>query len=57
MDFIDEYKQFDYGEIKNLQVYGQPTPPHYNLNLVTVPIVLFYSNNDYMLDEKVNIFS
>ncbi len=27
-----EFKQYDYGVERNYMIYGQPTPPHYDLN-------------------------
>lgn len=48
--------RFDFGTKDNLIKYGQETPPFYNLKKVTVPIVLFYSNNDWLSDvEDVSI--
>ncbi|XP_052740925.1 lipase 3-like [Bicyclus anynana] len=42
--------RFDYGETDNLAKYGAITPPEYDLNRVTVPVVLFYSTNDWLSD-------
>jgi hypothetical protein len=41
-----EFRQFDFGEEKNMELYGQPTPPQYNLSLATAPVALFHSDND-----------
>lgn len=41
---------FDYGPSENLIKYGSVTPPEYDLTKVTVPVVLFYSANDWLSD-------
>ncbi|CAG4979224.1 unnamed protein product [Colias eurytheme] len=45
------FQQFDY-ESNNPRVYGSPTPPEYDLSKVTVPITLFWSENDLLSSEK-----
>ncbi|XP_014365457.2 lipase 1 [Papilio machaon] len=45
---IDEFQNFDYGAIKNLQVYGSVQPPAFNLSLVEVPIVIIHGRNDFL---------
>lgn len=37
---------YDFGTEKNLQVYGKPEPDDYNLDLVTVPLVIYAGEND-----------
>uniref|UniRef100_T1IT67 Partial AB-hydrolase lipase domain-containing protein n=1 Tax=Strigamia maritima TaxID=126957 RepID=T1IT67_STRMM len=39
-------KQFDYGSVKNLEKYHTSSPPEYNLNQLTTPIVIFHAPND-----------
>ncbi|CAF4850998.1 unnamed protein product [Pieris macdunnoughi] len=39
--------RFDFGD-KNILKYGDILPPNYDLSNVVVPIVLFYSNNDWL---------
>lgn len=29
-------------------IYNSPEPPRYNLSKITIPIVLFYGNNDWL---------
>ncbi|KAJ9595062.1 hypothetical protein L9F63_013627, partial [Diploptera punctata] len=45
--FSGKFRQFDYG-IKNFIKYKQFTPPDYNLRLVTAPVVIMYSVNDWL---------
>jgi len=47
-----EFGQFDFGEKKNMEKYGQATPPNYNLSLVTSPVALYYGENDKLISEK-----
>ncbi|XP_069696403.1 lipase 1-like isoform X2 [Periplaneta americana] len=41
-----EFQQFDFGEEKNMEVYGQTVPPVYDIRKVTTPVALYYSDND-----------
>ncbi|XP_055901808.1 lipase 3-like [Eupeodes corollae] len=43
-----EFRQFDYGKVRNKLVYGKTKPPKYPLENVDVPIYMYYSDNDYM---------
>lgn len=43
------FRQFDYREQKNIEVYGTPIPPSYLLNNVTAPVFIFYSDNDWLV--------
>lgn len=47
-DFI----KYDYGKARNVQLYGSDKPPSYNLSAVTVPVVILYGKNDFMVDIK-----
>uniref|UniRef100_A0A182N6M1 Lipase 3 n=1 Tax=Anopheles dirus TaxID=7168 RepID=A0A182N6M1_9DIPT len=49
------FQQFAYERVEqNLARYGAEQPPAYNLSAVTVPIVIFYGLNDWMID-PVNV--
>ncbi|XP_075145576.1 lipase 3-like [Haematobia irritans] len=37
---------YDYGTKKNLDLYGQPTPPDYPVELITSRVHIWYSDND-----------
>lgn len=43
---IGEFKKFDHGPEKNKKLYGQETPPDYNLSNVRARIHLIYGVND-----------
>ncbi|XP_058118750.1 lipase 1-like [Anopheles ziemanni] len=47
------FQQFDYGHVNdNLIHYGSETPPAYNLSLATVPVVIYYGLNDWMIHPR-----
>ncbi|KAG6457964.1 lipase 3-like [Manduca sexta] len=43
-----EFQMFDYGYIKNMEKYGESTPSSYDLNQVTVPVIIFSSSSDWL---------
>lgn len=43
---------FDFGYVSNLLKYGSLTPPDYNLNSITAPVFLHYSDNDWLAAVK-----
>lgn len=49
------FRQYDYGIIQNLAIYGQLSPPPYNLSAVTAPTALYYAQNDFFSDVSVRI--
>lgn len=46
------FQQFDYGAYNNLKIYGSESPPEYDLSKITLPITLFWSQNDLLSSEK-----
>jgi len=52
----NKFKQFDYGILGNINVYGLPNPPNYDLSKIKVPVYLYYSKNDWLANVKVRIF-
>lgn len=46
---------YDYGLIENSRIYGQLTPPDYDLKQITAPMAFFKSQNDWLADPDVNI--
>ncbi|XP_039754173.1 lipase 3-like [Pararge aegeria] len=46
------FQQFDYGKKDNLKVYGSEQPPEYDLSKITLPIKLFWAENDLLSSEK-----
>ncbi|XP_029164936.1 lipase 1-like [Nylanderia fulva] len=43
-------RQYDYGPTKNLMIYKSVEPPEYNLSSITLPMAIYYSNNDLFAD-------
>ncbi|EFN60341.1 Lipase 3 [Camponotus floridanus] len=41
-----KFRKYDHDRVKNLLIYNSMEPPDYNLSNTTVPIALFYANND-----------
>ncbi|XP_076298733.1 lipase 3 isoform X1 [Lasioglossum baleicum] len=44
------FRKFDCGVTENLKIYGSTQPPKYDLEKVKIPIVIFYSENDFLTD-------
>ena len=40
------FAQFDYGTTKNIQIYGTPTPPPYDLSKIQNKVCLFVGKDD-----------
>ncbi|KAG7170966.1 Lipase 3-like 2 [Homarus americanus] len=47
---IWKFQKYDFGTLGNLRQYGSLSPPSYNLSRVTVPVALFWSDNDWLAD-------
>lgn len=48
------FQQFDFGRKRNMKHYGQERPPMYDVSKITVPINLFWAENDWMTGEKAS---
>lgn len=49
-----EFRRFDHGsETENLRAYNSTVPPYYDLSKLNVPVAVFWSNNDWLVTEKV----
>lgn len=48
------FRPYDYGSKKNMQIYNATEPPDYDFTNVTVPIALFYSDNDWLASNTVS---
>ncbi len=48
-------RKYDFGAIKNLEKYGNVTPPTYNFRNITIPVLLFHGNKDRLSTVKDNI--
>lgn len=47
-----KFRHFDYGGLKNMAKYKQLEPPDYKLEQISVPVALFYGNNDLIVSKK-----
>ncbi|CAH3018896.1 unnamed protein product [Porites evermanni] len=46
-----KFQMYDYGSSEeNKKHYGQPTPPQYNASDMTVPVALYWAQNDWLAD-------
>ncbi|KAL0273130.1 UNVERIFIED_CONTAM: hypothetical protein PYX00_005877 [Menopon gallinae] len=43
-----KFRQFDYGKLRNMEIYGTTDPPEYNISAIKTPIALFYATNDWL---------
>ncbi|CAH8651038.1 unnamed protein product [Heterobilharzia americana] len=48
----DRFQKYDYGTEKNLEVYGQPNPPLYDISKLKVPIVIYHGGHDWLASTK-----
>lgn len=44
--------RYDYNGERNVALYGEWSPPDYDLSLITVPVSLYYSGNDWFSDPR-----
>ncbi|CAB0036366.1 unnamed protein product [Trichogramma brassicae] len=47
---VNEFRNFDHGREKNLQLYHQEEPPKYDLTKIQIPVATFTSDNDAIVD-------
>lgn len=47
-----KFEKFNYGKDENMKIYNSEIPPEYNLSAVTVPVMILYGKNDYLVDPK-----
>ncbi|KAI5633529.1 alpha/beta-hydrolase lipase region domain-containing protein [Phthorimaea operculella] len=43
-----KFQKFDYGEDGNMEQYGTPKPPEYELNKITLPISMISAEDDWL---------
>ncbi|XP_014243861.1 lipase 3-like [Cimex lectularius] len=46
------FRLYNYGKLKNLEVYGSDMPPFYPLERVTTPIAIYYGDNDTLMNRR-----
>ncbi|XP_026668832.1 lipase 1-like [Ceratina calcarata] len=42
------FRQYDYGKDKNLEIYNSTEPPEYNISRIITPIAMFWGENDWL---------
>ncbi len=42
------FRKYNYGKATNLEIYGQETPPNYDISKITAPVALYWGQNDWM---------
>ncbi|XP_065225617.1 lipase 3-like [Planococcus citri] len=51
------FSHYDYGPVKNLQIYGTQLPPEYNISNIRIPVRIYYAKADFVsTPEHVRIF-
>ncbi|KAG8230457.1 hypothetical protein J437_LFUL009946, partial [Ladona fulva] len=53
----EKFCQYDYGWITNILKYHQVSPPDYKLSLITAPVYLHYSRNDWLSGHNTELVS
>lgn len=48
------FSYYDYGNEKNLKLYGSEHAPDYNLTAISVPVALIYGQNDLFGTTRVS---
>ena len=43
------FGRFDYGKEKNIEKYGQATPPSYDMSLINYPIATMFGSDDMLV--------
>ncbi|XP_026759062.2 lipase 3-like [Galleria mellonella] len=46
------FRRWNYGAIRNREIYGSTSPPIYNISLITANVTMHYTVNDNLLDER-----
>ncbi|XP_025265048.1 lipase 3 isoform X2 [Camponotus floridanus] len=47
-----KFRKYEYSRVKNLLIYNSMNPPNYDLSNITIPVALFYANNDWLISTK-----
>lgn len=51
-----KFRKYDHGRAKNLEVYGTPDPPEYNVDRITAPVAFYWGENDWLGAKPVSYF-
>lgn len=49
-----QFRKYDYGG-RNIHLYGDSTPPEYNVSKIEVPVFVFYASHDWATSKPVRI--
>ena len=52
-----DFRMYDFGASHNMRLYHDTRPPAYNLRKISVPIAIFWSQNDWLAQKEVSINS
>ncbi|KAJ7387687.1 hypothetical protein OS493_001027 [Desmophyllum pertusum] len=53
MTLSNKFQMYNFGSAwKNREHYGQDTPPLYNVSAMTVPVALYWAQNDWLADPQ-----
>ncbi len=50
-----EFSMYDFGSEDNMQIYGQPEPPSWEVEKVTAPVATYFGANDWLNAEEVSL--
>lgn len=50
-----QFRRYDFEYSENINIYGSMLPPEYNLENITTPVILFYSDNDDWISNKKDV--
>nr|CAH7735119.1 unnamed protein product [Callosobruchus chinensis] len=50
----ERFAQYDYGVIRNLELYNQPSPPDYDISKITSPVAMLYGKNDLVTAPRLS---
>ena len=53
LNYLERFCAFDYKD-RNQEIYGQDTPPDYDLGKVTAPVALYWGDNDWLAQQTVS---
>ena len=51
--FLGRFCCYDFGKHENIEKYGVHPPPSFNLENVTIPIVTYWGDNDWLAEPVV----
>ncbi|XP_060531800.1 uncharacterized protein LOC132705306 isoform X2 [Cylas formicarius] len=51
------FRPYDYGQEMNLKIYKSKVPAPYDLTKITAPIVIYYGEDDYLVNNDENLLN